>query len=295
MRPRSKYPAVERAQPWLGTLVSVRAEGLPYSDANRAIDAAFGEVAAVHRLMSFHDGASDVGRLNREASRGPVEVDPRTLEVLRLALAIAERSKGCFDISIGAELVEWGLLPPPEGASRPAGGSWRDIELRTDGRVRFHRPLWIDLGGIAKGYAVDRAADRLRQCGATQAAVNAGGDLSVRGGHAERVGLRLEFPADPAPVLYLTNGSAAGSSGHRNRRQHGGRICGPHVHGATRLPAPANRFVCVVAERCVVADALTKVAMAEGLNGAEPARHFGATFHIHDPREGWRHLDGGTK
>jgi|SRR5579863_1992653 len=173
--------------------------------------------------MSFHDGASDVSRLNREATDRPVVVDPRTFEVLRWARAIAECSNGCFDIPVAAELVEWGLLPSPAGASRRPEGSWHDIELLTEGRVSFHKPLWIDLGGIAKGYVVDRATERLRDCGAVQVVVNAGGDMRGHGAHAERLGLQLEVPANPAPMLDLTNGSVASSSGQRHRRWRDGR------------------------------------------------------------------------
>lgn len=102
----------KRAQPWLGTLVSMSVEGLPQADAHHAIDAGFAEVAAVHRLMSFHDASSDVSRLNLEAERKPVTVHPSTYRVLQEAMRISSCSNGCFDISVGAELVDWELLPP---------------------------------------------------------------------------------------------------------------------------------------------------------------------------------------
>jgi thiamine biosynthesis lipoprotein len=274
----SDRTAVERAQPWLGTLVSVRVSGLAACLAHQATDAAFEEIATVHRRMSFHEPDSDVSRLNRDAMREPVAVHPYTLEVLQWAVAIAARSGGCFDISVGAELVDWGLLPRPAGAWYRPEGSWRDIELRADGRVSFHRPLWIDLGGIAKGYAVDRAVECLRESGAAQAVVNAGGDMRVDGQQLERIGLELEFPVNPMPVIELTDGSVASSSGHR------------HVHGERRTPLPTQRFVCVVADRCVIADALTKVVMAEGAGSADLLREFGAVAHVHDPLEGWRDI-----
>jgi thiamine biosynthesis lipoprotein len=279
----------------MGTLVSLRVKGLSVAEAHRAIDAAFDEVATVHRLMSFYEEDSDVGRLNRARAGQPVEVHPFTLDVLKCALAIADSSDGCFDISVATELVKWRLLPRPYGAAgsrRHPKGTWRDIELLPDGRVIFHRPLWVDLGGIAKGYAVDRVAERLRASGATQAVVNAGGDIRVMGRNAERIGLELEFPLDPRPVLELTEGSVASSSGHRHRRTHQGRVCGPHVHGVRRSAAPTDRFVCVVAERCIVADALTKVVMADGAHCADMLREFKAAAHLHDPFGGWSHFGG---
>jgi FAD:protein FMN transferase len=291
----SNNPVVERAQPWLGTLVSMRVEGLEPAQANKAIDAAFEEIATVHRLMSFHEESSDVSRLNRSGALGAMPVHPYTFEVLQCAQKIAARSEGCFDISVGVELVEWQLLPSPSGAAIPPKGSWRDIEILSDSRVIFHRPLWIDLGGIAKGYAVDKATECLRACGAEHSVVNAGGDIRVQGRNLELI--RLGFvPADKeqrpetVPVLELTDASVASSSGLLRQHRHSGRLCGPHVDGVSRSPAPVDRFVCVVAEQCVIADALTKVVMASGADSRELLRQCGATAHMYDPSDGWKHL-----
>lgn len=297
MRSHSAKLAIERAQPWLGTFVRIRVEGMPPPDAHRAIDAAFEEVATVHRLMSFHEENSDVSHLNACGDRRPVAVHPYTLQVLSWALKFSSSSGGSFDVTVGAELVSWGLLPHPSGARRGPEGSWRDIELLSGGRVRFHRPLWIDLGGIAKGYAVDRATERLRAWGARRSVVNAGGDIRMAGGNAERIRLNVEpftgSPTEVVPVLELCDGSVASSSSRRHHRRPGGRLCGPHVDGVRRCPLTTRRFVCVVAERCVVADALTKVVMVEGGNSRCVLRQFRAVAHIHDPVSGWRHLEAG--
>lgn len=299
MKSQSKNLVVERAQPWLGTLVSIRVQGLAVADANLAIDAAFEEIATVHRLMSFHDASSDVSRLNAHGDRLPVAVHAWTLEVLRWALRFSLLSDGCFDASMGAELVDWRFLPPPPGAVRRPEGSWRDIEIRPDGKVRFHRPLWIDLGGIAKGYAVDRATECLRARGTFFSIVNAGGDIRVRGRRTEPVALDtgpdMQSSTNALPVIELEDGSIASSSGHRQRRWCRGRLCGPHVDGVRRTPAATDRFVCVIAEQCVVADALTKVVMAKGAECACLLRDFGASAHIHDPSIGWRHVEVGVE
>lgn len=280
--------AVERARPLLGTLVSIRVTGYEGARAHEAIDAAFEEIALVHRLMSFHEAKSDVSRLNQEAASRPVAVHAYTLEVLRAALDISERSKGCFDISVASQLVEWGLLPQPGERFPHSEGSWRDIELLGNDKVRFHRPLWVDLGGIAKGYAVDRATERLHQCGAMKACVNAGGDLRIQGPATEWVQLRPESISDKMmPVIELANSSVASSSGHLARKWHEGRICGPHVHGLRRDPMSTSRFACVIAAHCITADALTKVVLAEGRQSRKLLEHFGAAAHFHDPHDGW--------
>ncbi len=281
----------ERAQPWLGTLVSIRVEGLAPTEAYAAIDAAFREIASVHLLMSFHDPESDVSRLNREAASRPVKVHPWTYRVLEVAQRFSLLSEGCFDVSVGAELVEWGLLPRPHGARLTSQGSWRDIELIEEDRVTFHRPLLIDLGGIAKGFAVDRAMERLCDFGASCTVVNAGGDIRVEGGKAELVRLGAATEELAAPVLELANGSVASSSGALNQRPHRGLFCGPHVDGTTRAPAPVDRFVCVAAGECMVADALTKIVMAKGAVGEPLLRQFGASAYIMDPDNEWLCLE----
>ncbi len=290
----SNYRPIERAQPWLGTLVCIRVEGLTQVDAHRAIDAAFADVAAVHRLMSFHDADSDVSRLNREAARHRVQVHPWTYRVLEEAQRFSFASEGCFDISVGAELVDWELLPRPAGATGVPDGSGRDIERLPGNRVALHRPLWIDLGGIAKGFAVDRATERLNACGALHSVVNAGGDIHVQGEVAEPIRLGTEHSPDVTPVLELTDGSIAGSSGHRNRRWRSGRWCGPHVDGVGRAPASTDRFVWVVAGQCIVADALTKIVMAEGAESAGRLRAFGASAYVYDLSDGWKVLQAGV-
>jgi thiamine biosynthesis lipoprotein len=286
---------VERAQPWLGTRVTVRAAAPDLESANRAIDAAFAEIAAVHRQMSFHSETSDVSRLNREAATGLVPVHRYTREVLRRALQIARDSAGSFDITIGREMVDWNLLPRPEGPWPATNGCSRDIELHADGRVSFRKPLWIDLGGIAKGYAVDRAVMALKRSGISRGVVNAGGDLRVFGRAPERVALALEYPQDPVPLIDVRNGSVASSSGHLARRTIAGTLHGPHADGATRKPARTDRFVCVVAQCCLIADALTKIVMARGTEARSVLHRYGAAAHFcggEHPAEdrGWQHL-----
>lgn len=280
---------VRRCRPLLGTFVEIAATHASTREAHRAVDAAFEEVFLVHRCMSFHHPESDVSRLNREALDHAVAVHPATFAVLRWARTIGEGSDGCFDVTVAAELVRWGILPRPWSRHEPCrNGSWRDVELLADGRVRFHRPLWIDLGGIAKGYAVDRAIERLGAFGVTQACVNAGGDLRVMGSATERVRLRPAAAPDwTTAVVELANGSLASSGGHVGVPHELERFPGRHVHGVRRRPAGSRTFACVMADRCVIADALTKVVLGSRSRGAALLRQYGATAHLYTTRSGW--------
>lgn len=242
----------------------------------------------VHRLMSFHDRDSDLSRLNASIAGNPVEVHPYTYEVLRQALEFSACSGGCFDVTIGTELVEWNLLPRPAQPAQLPHGSWKDVELLSGNRVVCHRPLWVDLGGIAKGFAVDQATKCLHRLGASGTVVNAGGDIRVQGEVAEPILLTAESSDGRMPVLELTNGSVASSSGLLRRSWHGGHLYGPHVDGVHRTPASTDRFVCVIAEECVVADALTKIVMMRAAESEPILRRYGASAYVHDPGQAWQ-------
>lgn len=284
---------IRRARPWLGTLVEIRVDGLAEAVALGALEAAFAEVARVHRLMSFHDDASDLSRLHRRAARAPVRVDARTFAVLDAALRFAAESDGRFDPTVAARLVAWQRLPRPRAAAKPdPAASWRDVELCAGARVRFARPLWLDLGGIAKGYAVDRALAILRAHGASSACVNAGGDLRRYGAAAERVQLRLGAPADAVwPSLELGDAAVATSVAATTRRA--GAARGVHLDARRGRAVRARRAASVVAGSCLIADALTKVVLADARVGTRLLRRHDASACLYDGVR-WRLLGAWT-
>lgn len=275
---------IERAKPLLGTTVTLRVHGLEPARAHAAISAGFDAVARIHAAMSFHEGDSEVSRLNRDAYREPVEVSDATYAVIAHALAVSALTEGAFDITVAPILVARGHLPCPAHAPDPDSAAiWRDIELLPDNRIGFRRPLWIDLGGIAKGYAVDCAIAALEAHAPLQASANAGGDLRITGPDAERVRLAAEDCADDiVPVIELRDGSLASSSG---------TTCGPHIDPRRRDHA-RRQFVSVAAPRCMDADALTKVVMARGACSARALAAFGASAVVHDTAHGWREIKG---
>jgi thiamine biosynthesis lipoprotein len=291
----SLLPVIERARPLFGTIVAVRVHGVAPRRAQHGIEQAFSALGEIHRLMSFQEATSDVSRLNRDAALAAVTVHTHTYRVLAWAACIARASNGIFDASIGAQLVDWGILNAPEAAA-PADRSatFRDIELLPGQQVRFKRPLWLDLSGIAKGYAVDRAISVLARSGIAQACVNAGGDLRILGKQAERVALRAAVPSAAAlPMIEIEGAALATSSGELTRRRHAQRWVSAHVAGHTRHAIDARTTVSVLASRCVVADALTKVVLADPQRGAQVLGQFRAAAYIHHPDNagnGWQAL-----
>jgi thiamine biosynthesis lipoprotein len=284
----SSSPGNQRSKPLFGTFVTVRVHGLAPAETQQLIERCFAEATDIHRLMSFQEPGSEVSRLNRQAHGSPVKVDPRTYEVLCRATEVSRQSAGVFDVTVAPQAVACGASAAPQGAPSPdPEARWSDIELLAEEHVRFARPLWIDLSGIAKGYAVDRLIDLIATSSPTHASVNAGGDLRVLGEESEWI--RVDAGGDRAqvPLVELRNDSIA-SSGHRFLSS--SRECAvAHIDGVGRQETPV-RFASVLASTCTLADALTKVVMARG-TAAEPVlRAFAARALMREAVNGWQEL-----
>jgi thiamine biosynthesis lipoprotein len=262
---------LRRARPLLGTLVEIAIEAdRPPGELLAASDAAYEAIAQVQALMSYHDAASQLSRLNRLAAREPQPVAPAVYEVIDRALQLARLSDGAFDPCVGGLLETWGLLPAVDAAPPAPAACWRDVELLDDCRVRFRRNLRMDLGGIAKGYAVDCAVHSLRAAGMSQILVNAGGDLRVAGERGEHIHVRdPRMPAATAYALDLRDGAIATSSACFSRRAFEGLSA--LIDPATGSAYLGGDSVTVRAADCMTADALTKVVLFAPAEIAERA------------------------
>ncbi|MGH8163249.1 MAG: FAD:protein FMN transferase [Rhodanobacteraceae bacterium] len=253
---------VRRARPLLGTFVEITARGENEVELHRAIDHAFDAAQRVHRLMSFHDPASDVSRVNRAGFPKGVIVRPWTWQVLQAAQEFARESGGAFDMSVASLLTEWNYLPRA-GYSLNRTATWKDIFLRKNYRVFCRRPIVVDLGGIAKGFAVDRAVKVLQRDGILSGIVNAGGDLRVFGSDMRTVHLRHPLkPGRMAGAISLRDRALATSASYFSRPQPGQRQTGPLINGRTRRAISHRTSVSVAAADCMTADALTKIVFA---------------------------------
>lgn len=270
-----------RAQVWLGTLVEV---ALPPTEAGDArFAAAFAAIAHVHRVMSAHDATSDLARIARDAHRRTVIVDADTWAVLELAQQLFAETDGAFDVAIAPLLSRHGLLPPS------AAGRTRNPRARCGGMdalhlvpglgVRADAPIALDLGGIAKGYAVDRAVNALRAAGASAGRVNAGGDLRVFGTD-HWVPVRVRHPAAPARTMTLfdVRDAAVATSADYFRDARG-----VLVEPRTQSLRSYSGSVTVVAPTCALADALTKIVALRPADCATLlARHGAHAFTLGD-------------
>ena len=233
---------LRRCRPLLGTFVEVTAER------ESAIEAAFAAITRVHRLMSAHEDGSDVSRINRAGHGTPVLVDDWTAAVLRRALFWWKQSDGAFDVlRAGKSAIAGNRLPLHADQPFPTAEDASSLELN-DQLVRLHEAATIDVGGIAKGFAVDRAVDALRAHGSAAGLVNAGGDMS---GFGPGWPVRIHDPASgiPRAEVLLTNRAIATSALIDGTMEH---ICNPGERWTSAT---------VCAATAMDADALTKIVL----------------------------------
>lgn len=247
-----------RARPLLGTIVEIAID----CENDAAFDAGFLAIARIHSLMSFHEPQSDLSRLKLALADDVVTLSPETVTVLRTACDLHKASQGIFDVAIGRTMVANGFLPRDSivHLSRFHGGM-KDIEFVDHCRVRLNRRVLIDLGGIAKGYAVDQAIGALTRAGAAYGIVNAGGDLRIFGDMHQPITVRTGRGA----LLSLgeqSNCAIASSENSRTRQRSQGKIITPHI-GLNGVTVVVNDIVTVNAATCMIADAMTKVAMVD--------------------------------
>lgn len=221
-------------------------------------DAGFAAIEQVHRLMSAHDPASDVSRINCGAHREGVAVSAPTADVLRCAMRWAEVSDAAFDIvSAGRRSLARGALPRHPGQPLPDPfADWKAVRLNGNS-VRLDRPACLDLGGIAKGYAVDRAIDAMRDAGAMRGLVNAGGDLRVFGDHAWLVTVPDPSSRQPLVSTRIMNTALATSAGLPDESGH---LDFSHLHRSMHN----WMSVTVRAPNACDADALAKIVWVMG-------------------------------
>lgn len=249
---------IRRAQPWFGTIVEIAVpkgcEGM--------VEAGFAAVRHVHARMSYHEAGSDLEKLRLAPIGSSVAVDPETVRVLRFAATLCGETNSLFDVTVARHLVVAGFLPA-RGLHKPSAltGTARDIEIVDDTHVRCHAPLLIDLGGIAKGHGVDLAVAALVKAGCSYGIVNAGGDLRAFGGEPQVIWLNRADGGLAEPIS-VTNLAVATSSNRHTRTCIKGRIMTPHI-GHEQRPVIVDHAVTVTAPTCIIADALTKVALAD--------------------------------
>jgi thiamine biosynthesis lipoprotein len=263
--------AYEYAATAMGTAVSIMvAGGDPAARASRA-HRAFGWFAEVEAVCSRFDETSELRQLSQRVGEAVV-VSPLLFEVVQFACAVADASAGAYDPTVGAVMHargfdrHWRTGERIAPALVHAGATWRDIQLDGDRRtITIAKPMVIDLGGVAKGLAVDLAARDLADC--EYFAIDAGGDVYVAGrrpdGRAWSVGVRHPRESNTLLARLRLSDCAVCTSGDYERHSpidHRGHLLDPRAGEAT----PEVISATVLAPRAMVADALATAAFVLG-------------------------------
>ena len=239
--PGPSFPATARLRIGLGTFVAVEAEAHDDAVREAGLHAAFDAIARVDTLLHPTRQGSDLAAINCGVPGLPLAVHPWTRQVLELAVHLHHESRGVFDPCLPESEGRLSALELPPGIDA----------------VIAHRRLTLDLGGIGKGYAVDRGIAALRASGCAGGLVNAGGDLAVFGARAHKVVCRDARGA--ATCITLRDAALATSDvgGEARPREHRGYYDGRNGH------AIVSGRVSVTAPCAASADALTKCLLAD--------------------------------
>lgn len=269
-------PVLERTEQVMGTYATITILDRDTARAQRAMDAAFDEIRRLEALMSLYNASSEVAALNRAGTTWTA-LSPDTLSVLTTAEYYARISAGAFDVTCNPLLTLWmetvqteNRLPTPgevEAAKALVGYEQLIIE-EANSRARFAQPgMSITLGGIAKGYAVDRACDQLLGAGIEHALVNIGGDMRAIGDKSGAPwAIALQNPRNPEEYLTILEleDEAVATSGDYERyfilKERIHHIINPK----TGYSADECISVTVIAERCIDADALSTAVFVLG-------------------------------
>jgi thiamine biosynthesis lipoprotein len=237
----------------LGTFVSIEAQATDQQGIEAAFQAAFSTVEEIERLMHPERAGSDLARLTACPPGTPIKVHPWTYEVLALAQHLYVSSGGIFDPCL------------------PGGARLDAVRLAPDCLVNILAPVRLDLGGIAKGFAVDCAVAALQDAGCEWGLVNAGGDLRAFGDRSFDVLCR--FGADLTLPLRLRNSALAVSDAslHNAPVEHRG------YYRRGEPAVPESGVAALMAPSAALADGLSKWLLLDPAACTDVALHaFGA-------------------
>ena len=201
-------PPVILARHAMNTRFEIVVHGLDPVRLRAAAEEALDEIERLEDRMSFFRPSSEVAQINRRASMEPVRVTPAIFDLLRVAQTLHRETGGAFDITVAPLLRCWGFrsgvgaIPSAEALAEARGQVGMEfVVLDTATRtVRFSRPgMQIDLGGIGKGFAIDRAVEILREAGVPNGLIHGGTSTAYAfgrnmDGDAWKIG--IPFPAD---------------------------------------------------------------------------------------------------
>jgi len=263
----------------MDTIVTISVVTGDRTQAKTAIDRAFAEIERISALIDFFSDNSELSLINRNAGKRPVRVSPETLELVTHAMDIARETGGAFDPTVGAVSVLWDFtnrIKPDrkELKERLKLVSYRNVVVDSNRETVFLKKegMMMDLGGIAKGYAADRAVDILKEDGIKAALVAVAGDIRGYGlrpdGRPWMVGLQDPRPASATQNIlaaFPLHDMAVSTSGDYQRYfESEGRRYHHLLVPSTGMPSTECQSVSVITERATLTDALSTAVFIMG-------------------------------
>lgn len=267
----------------MGTVFTVAAYGQDANYLAEVTNEAFEEIDRLDAQMSNYKPESELSGINRDAASREVLVEPQLLRLLQGALRYSAETNGAFDITVGPLMKSWGFF---RGQGRlPAESEIAQILKRTGYRhlrldtvrrtVRFDAPgIELDLGGIAKGYAVDRAVEILRSNDVTSALVSSGTSSiyalgNPPGERGWRVTVRDPYDQNKgADTFYLRNYSLSTSGNYEKFFKLGGKVYSHIMNPRRGRPVEKMLSATVLAALTTESDALSTAFYVLGVEGS---------------------------
>lgn len=257
-----REPLVQSQSYVFGTLVDISIYGESESRAHELINHVLQDFQGLHNRLHAWQPGSELYTLNEAFARGqqPVHISGELTTIIQEATRLSVQSHGAFNPAIGHLIGAWGfqrdefspLTVEPTQIQKllSATPQMTDIVLAQDSAYSKNPAVKLDLGGYAKGYALDMAASYLRKQGVKNALVNIGGNIIAIGQHGNkpwRVGIQHPRKAGPIASLDLPDGWAIGTSGDYQRyfELNGQRYC--HIiNPATGYPIQGMQAVTIL-------------------------------------------------
>jgi thiamine biosynthesis lipoprotein len=263
---------VSRAREIMGTLATLTATARDEATAAAAVEAGYTRLEDVNRLMSDYVSDSEIGRLNALPVGERLSLSSETLRCLQRAIEVSQISGGAFDVTCRPLISLWksagraGRLPADEALVQVRGLIGTDkivLDVAAGTAARTADGVQVDLGGIAKGHALDLAGAAMRSAGAASALVDVGGDVLAVGvnqaGKPWRVGIKHPFRGGIYAVLELSDRAVATSGAQQRFYEIDGQRYSHIIDPRSGWPAGQAPSVTVIAADGITADAWATV------------------------------------
>jgi len=304
-KPREEFDdlRIRRARPLMGTLVGVTVRGHDRDVLEHTIRRVFAEMERLEAILSEWRPDSAVSRVNQAAGKYPVHVPAELVEVMEVAGQVSRATAGSFDSTWASLSGIWRLDDPtfrPPATDEIAGAKelvdYRDVDLDVEARTLFLKRtgMRLGLGGIAKAYIAERAADLAVASGVKDILIDAGGDVVARGRNAERpwtVGVRDPRSASHLLALFDLGDEVVATSGdYEHFVDVGGRRYHHLLDPRTGYPASASQSATVIAPNGALAEALSTALFVLGPRGLTVLSAFSETAALLVDCDGAVHL-----